>query len=234
MSDEPLEPSAPPAPGSSQDFDPSRIGAAVRDYRDAAGLSARELADAAGVSPSLISQIERNRTSPSVATLYALSRALNVSFDALLGTADPAPVSEQVPVPDPEPVIWPVPGPATEFPGRRGTAGSVRRAGERPSLSVATGVRWERLTADDDDHVELLEMTYEVGGSSYGENALVSYRGREYLVVIDGRLAVEVDGERRDLGPGDAFVFDAAHPHRLWALGDAPARVITALIGSRS
>lgn len=226
MSDESLEPSARPAAGSPQDFDPSRIGAAVRDHRDAAGLSARELADAAGVSPSLISQIERNRTSPSVATLYALSRALDVSFDALLGTAE----RER----EREAVVWPVPGPAAEFPGRRGTAGSVRRAGERPSLSVSTGVRWERLTADDDDHVELLEMTYEVGGSSYGENALVSYRGREYLVVIDGRLAVEVDGERRDLGPGDAFVFDAAHPHRLWALGDTPARVITALIGSRS
>lgn len=226
MSGESPEPSAPSEAGSPQGFDPSRIGTAVRDHRDAAGLSARELADAAGVSPSLISQIERNRSSPSVATLYALARALSVSIDALLGTPTPAP--------EPEPVAWPVPGPAAEFPGRRGTAGSVRRAGERPSLSVATGVRWERLTADDDDHVELLEMTYEVGGSSYGENALVSYRGREYLVVIDGRLAVEVDGERRDLGPGDAFVFDAAHPHRLWALGDTPARVITALIGSRS
>jgi transcriptional regulator with XRE-family HTH domain/quercetin dioxygenase-like cupin family protein len=231
VSDEPLEPPAPPA-GAVPGFDPSRIGSAVRDHRDAAGLSARELADAAGVSPSLISQIERNRTSPSVATLYALARALDVSFDALLGTADRDREAEADA--EPEPVVWPVPGPAAEFPGRRGTAGSVRRAGERPSLSVATGVRWERLTADDDDHVELLEMTYEVGGSSYGENALVSYRGREYLVVIEGRLAVEVDGERRDLGPGDAFVFDAASPHRLWALGDTRARVITALIGSRS
>lgn len=223
MSDEPFESPACPAADAPQGFDPSRIGAAVRIHREAAGLSARELADAAGVSPSLISQIERNRTSPSVATLYALARALDVSFDALLGTAGRARPSDAWPIP---------PGPPAEFPGRRAAAGALRRAGERPSLSVATGVRWERLTADDDDHVELLEMTYDVGGSSYGENALVSYRGREYLVVIEGRLAVEVEGERHDLQPGDAFVFDAGRPHRLWALGDAPTRVITALIGS--
>jgi transcriptional regulator with XRE-family HTH domain/quercetin dioxygenase-like cupin family protein len=223
VSGEPRESPASPAAG----LDPSRIGIAVRDHRDAAGLSARELAEAAGVSPSLISQIERNRTSPSVATLYALARALDVSLDDLLGGPDGGrrPGGRSAP----EPAAAP---PAVELPGRRGAAGSVRRAGERPALSVATGVRWERLTADDDGHVELLEMTYEVGGSSYGENALVSYRGREYLVVIEGRLAVEVDGERHDLGPGDAFVFDAASPHRLWALGDTRARVITALIGS--
>lgn len=228
MSDEPLESPAPPAADSPQGFDPSRIGRAVRDHRDAAGLSARELAQAAGVSPSLISQIERNRTSPSVATLYALARALDVSLDDLLGRTDL----------DRGPRARPTAAPPATAPSaletlwRRAAAGSLRRAGERPSLSVATGVRWERLTADDDEHVELLEMTYDVGGSSYGENALVSYRGREYLVVIEGRLAVEVDGERHDLEPGDAFVFDAASPHRLWALGDEPARVITALIGS--
>lgn len=219
------EPTRPTGAGPTGGLDLARIGTAVRDHRDAAGLSARELAQAAGVSPSLISQIERNRTSPSVATLYALARALDVSLDHLLGGPDHA-----------RPPAGPtVPGPPNGDPAvRRGAAGSVRRAGDRPSLSVATGVRWERLTADDDEHVELLEMTYEVGGSSYGENALVSYRGREYLVVVEGRLAVEVDGERHDLGPGDAFVFDAASPHRLWALGDTPARVITALIGSPS
>ena len=48
-----------------------------------AGMTLRELARQADVSPSLISQIENGKSQPSVATLYAFSRLLNVSVDEL-------------------------------------------------------------------------------------------------------------------------------------------------------
>ncbi len=205
-----------PGPG----LDPSRIGAAVRAHRRAGDLSARELARAAGVSPSLISQIERNRTSPSVASLYAIATALGVSLDELLrGTrTDPLPTRPPVPF-----------GVAGGPVAVEGTAGAVRRACERPTLSVASGTRWERLTADDDRGVELMEIAY-AGDSPPGDDAPMRSRGREYLVVVAGRLAVEVAGAHHDLGPGDSFVFDAEQPHRLWATDPAGARVITAIV----
>ena len=46
-------------------------------------MTLRELARQADVSPSLISQIENGKSQPSVATLYAFSRLLNVSVDEL-------------------------------------------------------------------------------------------------------------------------------------------------------
>ena len=53
------------------------IGDQLRVRRQALGLSLRDLADRLGVTPSLISQIERDRANPSVSTLYALVAELD-------------------------------------------------------------------------------------------------------------------------------------------------------------
>ena len=44
-----------------------------------------ELARRAGISGSMLSQVENDRTRPSVSTIYALATELGVSIDALLG-----------------------------------------------------------------------------------------------------------------------------------------------------
>src|ERR1700712_3861782 len=59
------------------------LGQRLKAVRVPAGLTLRALARAADVSPSLISQIENGKSQPSVATLYAFSRLLNVSVDEL-------------------------------------------------------------------------------------------------------------------------------------------------------
>lgn len=56
------------------------IGAKLRNLRKESRLTLAELASRAGVSPSLVSQAERNLLSPSVATLQALSGALGVTL----------------------------------------------------------------------------------------------------------------------------------------------------------
>ncbi len=60
------------------------IGDKVRRIRQAQGLSMRELARKVGVSPSLISQIERNQVSPSFSTLKGLAKALNEDPSSLI------------------------------------------------------------------------------------------------------------------------------------------------------
>ncbi|MGB0629753.1 MAG: helix-turn-helix domain-containing protein [Alphaproteobacteria bacterium] len=59
------------------------IGAALRDLRDARGLSARRLAEEAGVSAAMISRIESGQVSPSISTLNGLSKALDVPLVSL-------------------------------------------------------------------------------------------------------------------------------------------------------
>lgn len=56
------------------------IGTKLRTIRDERKLSQRELAQKAGISPNAISLIERDESSPSVATLQSLATALNVKI----------------------------------------------------------------------------------------------------------------------------------------------------------
>jgi transcriptional regulator with XRE-family HTH domain len=59
------------------------IGLALRHLREDHGLTARQLAGASGVSAAMISRIENGLVSPSISTLSALSRALDVPLVSL-------------------------------------------------------------------------------------------------------------------------------------------------------
>ncbi len=59
------------------------IGVALRALREEQGLSARSLALESGVSASMVSRIESGQVSPSISTLNALSRTLNVPLVSL-------------------------------------------------------------------------------------------------------------------------------------------------------
>ncbi|NBZ86262.1 helix-turn-helix domain-containing protein [Stagnihabitans tardus] len=61
-----------------------RLAASLRDARKARGLSLDAVAKLSGVSRSMVSQIERGESSPTVATLWNLTQALQVDFAGLL------------------------------------------------------------------------------------------------------------------------------------------------------
>jgi len=61
------------------------IGARLRAERRRRDVSVRGLAREIGVSASLISQIETEKSSPSVSTLYAITTALGISIEDLFG-----------------------------------------------------------------------------------------------------------------------------------------------------
>jgi len=63
---------------------PSRL----KEARRAQGLSLEAVANLSGVSRSMVSQIERGESSPTIATLWNLTRALQVDFAGLLDAKD--------------------------------------------------------------------------------------------------------------------------------------------------
>ncbi len=68
-----------------------RVGAAVKSLRERQHLSLRELAARSGVSPSMISDIERGRKSPTISTLGMLADALQTPTSSLIEEAGSAP-----------------------------------------------------------------------------------------------------------------------------------------------
>ena len=61
-----------------------RLAKRLREARKSLGLSLEATAKLSGVSRSMLSQIERMESSPTVATLWSLTKALHVDFAGLL------------------------------------------------------------------------------------------------------------------------------------------------------
>jgi len=195
------------------------LGSRLRAERERRRLSQRELARRVGLSASLISQIETGQSQPSVGTLYAVVTELGLSLDSLFRSEiDELPLSGAS--------------------GGRRAGSEVQRAqahplhpGERPRIDLGSGVRWERLTSEHEQGIDFLRVVYEPGGASTPDGSLMRHPGREYGIVLSGRLGVQLGFEQHELGPGDSVAFDSTRPHRLANLGDVPVEGIWFVVG---
>ena len=187
------------------------VGQRLRAEREGHGLSLRELARRLAISPSALSQIETGRSRPSVGTLYAIVSELGLSLDELFGSAR-----------------------VTADSGPAETGDVVQRGDGRNVIDLESGVRWERLTPHAERDADFLYVVYEVGGASSRPGTHMRHMGREYGVVLSGRLRVTIGfDEEHELGPGDSIAFDSTRPHRLENAGDVPVEAIWFVAGRR-
>jgi mannose-6-phosphate isomerase-like protein (cupin superfamily) len=164
-----------------------------------------------------------------VGTLYAIVSELGISLDELFFDQPRGAAAAETP---PQ---------AQTDPGDERTAsnhwqapseGPVLRAGNRLSLTLATGVRWERLTASHDPGVEFLYCTYPVGGESATAGDLMTHEGSEYGIVLEGRCGATVGEDYYELEAGDSIAFDSRIPHRIWNVSeDKPMIAIWTVVG---
>jgi transcriptional regulator with XRE-family HTH domain len=208
------------------------IGSRLREARLRSGLGVRELSRQLDISASSISQIELGRVVPSVSTLYALTNALNISMDSLF-------VAEGDEVPEPA-----APTEATEDAKRpRGSAAAppassagpattahersfVLRRNNRRVIDLERGVRWELLTPVPEPGAEFLEVHYPAGSESSASGQAIRHNGRDYCLVLEGSLRVQIGFEEYVLNSGDSLAFDATIPHRFWNAGDVSVRAV--------
>ncbi len=203
----------------SASFDPETgLGPRLRLAREERQWSVRELARRIGCSASLISQIERGVSVPSVGVLYSLATELGSSLDHLLFGGEPRPAAEAAGPPGPAQARSVPPGPVEP--------GIVQRAGGRAIIELASGVRWERLTPAPDATTDFLEVVYSPGGHSTDERLPLRHDGREYGLVISGTLQANVGFESFELGPGDSIAFDSSTPHEYLNRTDEPVHAI--------
>lgn len=66
----------------------SRIAARLKELRATKGLSLDGVAQLSGVSRSMVSQIERGESSPTVATLWSITHALGADIAAIIGDGE--------------------------------------------------------------------------------------------------------------------------------------------------
>ncbi|SED28057.1 transcriptional regulator, XRE family with cupin sensor [Rhizobiales bacterium GAS188] len=184
------------APDQSQ---PRLIGSEIRGLRKARGLTLTGLAEASSLSIGYLSLLERDRATPSIKALHAVSRALGVTISWFFQASD---------VPEEERDLV------------------VRRA-RRRRLDYSAGLVDELLSPNLNGALELLSCRFPPGASS-GEEPY-THAGEEAGVVIRGRLELWVDGRTVMLEAGDSFGFQSTLPHSYRNPGPDEAEVIWAI-----
>ena len=171
----------------------NQLGRAVQRLRKTFGLSLAELSAQSGVAKSIISQIERNETNPTLTTIWRLAHALDVSIESMLqGSED---------------------GPFIEHLGRGTTPIFVSddglcRLAVIGWLNTVDWLQWYDFQADPGG---VLESTAHARGSV------------ECLSVLDGELNVDVGGLVEKVGAGETLRYRCDRPHRIRNLGAKPA-----------
>ena len=197
------------------------IGRRLAAHRGQRGMRVAELAREVGVTPSLISQIERGMSRPSVSTLFAIAQALDVPVDAFF--REPQPPATAGARPDGPP------GPAgTDGPGGDGRGRYAVRRGGRAVIDIEGGVRWERLTRSTLDHLDFFELVYEPGAESHPRQ--YTHPGTEMVLVMSGCLEITIGFERYLLEPGDSIDFPSSMPHRYVNPSARTARAVTVIL----
>lgn len=211
--------------GDQTDDAASRIGGRLAALRGQRGLRVSDLARRISVSPSLISQIERGHSRPSVTTLFALAQQLEVPVDAFFETA-PA----QGGLPDatvaaplrPHEVAGVIPPE-----GRADQHGYVVHRGRRQTVDICGGVRWERLTPSSLNGVDFVELVYQPGAES--DPQLYRHPGTELVLVIEGCLDITVSFDVNHLEAGDSIAFPSSLPHRYVNPTDRITRAVSVM-----
>ena len=171
----------------------NQLGLAVQRLRKSYGLSLGDLSDHSGVAKSIISQIERNETNPTLTTIWRLAHALDVSIGSMLQGTEEGPFIEHL---------------------RRGTTpifvsdDGLCRLAVIGWLKTVDWLQWYDFQADPGG---VLESTAHARGSV------------ECLSVLEGELDVDAGGTMETVNEGETLRYRCDMPHRIRNLGDKPA-----------
>jgi len=171
-----------------------QLGKTIQRLRKAYNLSLSELAEQSGVAKSIISQIERNETNPTLATIWRLSQALDVSIERVLATSDEEPFIQKSTKGD-TPILV-------------SDDGKVRLA-IIGWIKTVEWLQWYDLSADPGG---VLDSDGHQRGSV------------ECLSVLEGEFEVEVGGVAQRAKAGETLRYRCDRPHVVRCVGEQPGR----------
>jgi transcriptional regulator with XRE-family HTH domain len=170
-----------------------QLGKTVQRLRKAYNLSLSELAEQSGVAKSIISQIERNETNPTLATIWRLSQALDISIERFLTQSDDEPFVQKA---------------------TRGDTPILVSDDGKCRLAI---IGWLKTV----EWLQWYDFHAEPGGvldSDPHQRGSI-----ECLSVLEGELSVEVSGVIDTAKPGETLRYRCDRPHTIRNLGDKPA-----------
>ena len=171
-----------------------QLGRTVARLRKAHNMSLSELADQSGVAKSIISQIERNETNPTLATIWRLAQALDVAIDRVLQGSDDEPFIEK---------------------STRGDTPILVSEDGKCRLAI---IGWIKTV----EWLQWYNFSAEAGGVLASEPH--QHGSVECLSVLEGELEVEVAGVQETAKAGDTLRYRCDRPHVIRNMSGKPAR----------
>lgn len=151
------------------------LGADLRALRKARGLTLTDLADQLGRSVGWLSQVERDKSDPSIVDLRQIASALEVPV-SMLCRHDAVTDSEQ---------------------------GYIVRKSARRSIGISIdGLHEELLSPDLTDDFEMVHSTFAPGSAI---QTPVKRPTQEVGYLVSGRLKLDIKGVSYSIHPGDSF-----------------------------
>lgn len=171
------------------------LGKTIQRLRKAYNLSLGELSEQSGVAKSIISQIERNETNPTLSTVIRLSRALDTTVDEVLrGDSSSLFLEHQT---------------KSGIPILESQDGLCRLAIVGP-LNLVDVFQWYDFHAK---RSGILESEPHPPGTI------------EHLFIVNGEIEVTAGVEVKIGKPGEAIRFRADVPHKIVNIGTGEAHV---------
>jgi len=185
----------------------SKLGEIIREHRQVQQLTLAQLGESCNISPSFLSQIERNQATPSVTTLYAIAGALGVSTASFFSE----PQSNNAP----------------RVSITQQTGGKVVRGDYRKKLIYpGTNIVNELLSPDLLGSIQMMWVVMPPGTDSGDEP--FTHEGEECGVILQGQLEARVGDETFILGPGDSIYHNSLIPHSSKNIGDSDVIMVVA------
>jgi transcriptional regulator with XRE-family HTH domain len=179
--------------------DGGQLGATIQRLRKAYNMSLGDLSEHSGVAKSIISQIERNETNPTLSTVMKLSRALDTTVDEVLRSETRSLFIDHQS--------------KSGIPMLESQDGLCRLAIAGP-LNLVDFFQWYDFHAKPKG---VLESSPHPTGTI------------EHLYLVTGELEVTTGGETKTLKQGEALRFRADVPHKIVNIGGGNAHAVMML-----
>ena len=168
-----------------------RFGNKLREIRERRGVTMKALGAEVGVSESLLSQIERDKVSPSLDTLIAITDALEIDLEYLFRDLK-----------------------------KQGSVSLVKKESRNShTIEGVKYQHLSKITDQQQEHnIEALLLTipprHKKGNREYG------HIGMEMGFIIQGKGELEYGNEKYLLEEGDSISFSSDIPHTLYNRGE--------------
>ena len=174
-----------------------RFGEKLREIREKKGITLKTVASKIEVSESLISQIERNKVSPSIDTLFSIAEALDIDLDYLF----------------------------SDYQKKRKV--SILKESDRQKIETDGIIYHQLsvLPAATDKHA-IESFVMEISKGSIKGHDDYGHTGNEFGYILEGKGKLTYGKDEYLFTAGDSISFSSEIPHKVECLSDEPLKAL--------